>query len=138
MSSFAEQYIDKIIEMLQRVKEEEAESLKQAAGLLADAVENGQRIFAWGCTHSSTTMQDIFARAGGLMLIGPAAAADRLNVLFITLDDMNRDSIGVYGAKVPKTTPNIDRLASEGLRFEHAHVTIAICQGRCCTNRLHL
>ena len=55
-------------------------------------------------------------------------AADRLNVLFITVDDMNRDSVGVYGAKVPETTPNIDRLASEGLRFEHAHVTVAICQ----------
>ena len=55
-------------------------------------------------------------------------AADRLNVLFITVDDMNRDSVGVYGAKVPGTTPNIDRLASEGLRFEHAHVTVAICQ----------
>lgn len=55
-------------------------------------------------------------------------AAERLNVLFITLDDMNRDSVGVYGAKVPETTPNIDRLASEGMRFEHGHVTIAICQ----------
>jgi len=55
-------------------------------------------------------------------------AADRLNVLFITVDDMNRDSVGVYGAKVPNTTPNIDRLASQGLRFEHAHVTVAICQ----------
>ena len=49
-------------------------------------------------------------------------ADDRLNVLFITVDDMNRDSVGVYGAKVPGTTPNIDRLASEGLRFEHAHI----------------
>ena len=55
-------------------------------------------------------------------------ASERLNVLFITLDDMNRDSVGVYGAKVPGTTPNIDRLASEGLRFEQGHVTIAICQ----------
>ncbi len=55
-------------------------------------------------------------------------AAERLNVLFITVDDMNRDSVGVYGAKVPGTTPNIDRLASEGLRFEHAHVTVALCQ----------
>jgi len=55
-------------------------------------------------------------------------AKDRLNVLFITMDDMNRDSIGVYGSKVADTTPNIDKLAAEGLRFEHAHVTIAICQ----------
>ena len=41
-------------------------------------------------------------------------AADHLNVLFITVDDMNRDSVGVYGSKVPGTTPNIDQLASEG------------------------
>ncbi len=56
------------------------------------------------------------------------SAAPAVNVLFITLDDMNWDSVGVFGAKVPDTTPNIDRLASEGMRFEHAHVTIAICQ----------
>lgn len=57
-----------------------------------------------------------------------ALAGERLNVMFITLDDMNRDSVGVYGSKVPETTPNIDRLASQGMRFEHGHVTIAICQ----------
>lgn len=55
-------------------------------------------------------------------------AKDHLNILFITMDDMNRDSIGVYGSKVKGTTPNIDKLAAEGLRFDHAHVTIAICQ----------
>ena len=47
--------------------------------------------------------------------------------MFITLDDMNRDSVGVYGSKVKGTTPNIDKLAGEGLRFEHGHVSIAIC-----------
>ena len=47
--------------------------------------------------------------------------------MFITLDDMNRDSVGIYGAKVKGTTPNIDKLAKQGLRFEHGHVSIAIC-----------
>jgi N-sulfoglucosamine sulfohydrolase len=58
----------------------------------------------------------------------PKVSKSRLNVLFITLDDMNWDSVGVFGSKVAETTPNIDRLASQGLRYEHAHVTIAICQ----------
>lgn len=49
------------------------------------------------------------------------------NVLFITVDDMNRDSVGVYGCPIPRITPHIDKLASEGLRFEQAHVSIAIC-----------
>lgn len=55
-------------------------------------------------------------------------SAAQPNVLFITVDDMNRDSVGVYGCPIPDITPNIDKLASQGLRFEHAHVTIAICQ----------
>ena len=54
-------------------------------------------------------------------------AESKLNVLFITLDDMNRDSVGIYGSKVKGTTPNIDKLAKQGLRFEHGHVSIAIC-----------
>ena len=62
--------------------------------------------------------------------LGGAAngAADRPNVLFITADDMNWDSVGAFGCPVPDVTPNIDRLAGEGIRFEHAHLTIAVCQ----------
>ena len=57
-----------------------------------------------------------------------ASAAERPNVLLITADDMNCDCVGVYGCPVEGTTPNIDRLASQGMRFERAHVTIAVCQ----------
>ncbi|MFQ5733812.1 MAG: sulfatase [Planctomycetaceae bacterium] len=50
------------------------------------------------------------------------------NVLLMTLDDMNWDSLGCTGCKVPGISPNIDKLATEGTRFLHAHVTIAVCQ----------
>ena len=52
----------------------------------------------------------------------------RPNILFITADDMNWDSPGCFGGQTPEITPNIDRLASEGIRFTHAHITIAVCQ----------
>ena len=52
----------------------------------------------------------------------------RPNILLITADDMNWDAVGAYGCPVPGTTPNIDRLAAGGMRFEHAHITIAVCQ----------
>lgn len=52
----------------------------------------------------------------------------RPNVLLITADDMNFDAVGAFGCPVPGTTPNIDRLAAEGIRFDHAHVTISVCQ----------
>ena len=51
-----------------------------------------------------------------------------INVVVITVDDMNCDSVGIYGCPIPGITPHIDRLASQGIRFEHSHVTIAICQ----------
>jgi N-sulfoglucosamine sulfohydrolase len=50
------------------------------------------------------------------------------NILLITADDMNWDAVGAYGCAVPGTTPQLDRLAASGMRFHHAHVTIAVCQ----------
>jgi N-sulfoglucosamine sulfohydrolase len=54
-------------------------------------------------------------------------AAARPNLLLITVDDMNANSVGVFGSTVPDTTPNIDQLAREGMRFERAHVQVANC-----------
>lgn len=53
--------------------------------------------------------------------------AEQPNILFITLDDMNCDSVGVYGSGLPDTTPNMDRLARQGLRFQYAHVQVGNC-----------
>lgn len=51
-----------------------------------------------------------------------------MNFLLITADDMNWDAVGAFGCPTADTTPNIDRLAGEGMRFNHGHVTIAVCQ----------
>ena len=57
-----------------------------------------------------------------------APTAPRLNVLFFTADDMNFDSSTVYGCPLKDLTPNLDRLAAEGLRFQYAYSTVAVCQ----------
>lgn len=49
------------------------------------------------------------------------------NLLIITVDDMSCDSMGVYDCPVPDTTPRMDQLAAESLRFNHAHVVVGNC-----------
>ncbi len=49
------------------------------------------------------------------------------NILIVTVDDMSCDSIGAFGCKLEGTSPNVDRLAKEGKRFEFAHVVVGNC-----------
>ena len=57
----------------------------------------------------------------------PARAADqRPNILFIMSDDHAYQAISAYGSKVNQT-PNIDRIANQGMRFDRAFVTNSIC-----------
>ena len=58
--------------------------------------------------------------------LGQAEAARQPNILIVIADDLNKDSVGVYGNKDVKT-PNIDRLASQGMRFNLAYTSTAMC-----------
>jgi uncharacterized sulfatase len=66
---------------------------------------------------------------GGLsapsLLLSRKTAAERPNILFIASDDMN-NNLGCYGHAVVKT-PNLDRLASSGLRFDRAYCQFPLC-----------
>jgi arylsulfatase A-like enzyme len=55
-----------------------------------------------------------------------ALAGQRPNILFIMSDDHDAHAISCYGSKV-NLTPNIDRLAREGMRFEHCFCTNSLC-----------
>lgn len=62
----------------------------------------------------------------GSLVYSSAVAAERPNIVLIYADDLGYGDVGCYGA-TEVNTPNIDRLAREGLRFTDAHSAAATC-----------
>lgn len=79
-------------------------------------IENKLRIRALMCLLAAAAM--LFA--------GPAAAAEKPNVLFIAIDDQN-DWIGCLGGHPAAKTPHIDRLAGRGTLLANAHCQAPLC-----------
>ena len=65
-----------------------------------------------------------FVPAGTCRALG--AVTDRPNVIFLLLDDMGYADTGAYGNTYHRT-PNIDRLAAEGVRFTDAYAAAPNC-----------
>lgn len=52
---------------------------------------------------------------------------NKKKVILIMTDTQRTDMVGCYGYPDMKT-PNLDQLASEGIRFEKAYTTQPVCQ----------
>ena len=63
----------------------------------------------------------------GLLPTAKSATQAQPNVLIIMADDCTHNDLPIYGGQNAKT-PNIDRLASDGLVFNRAYVASAMCQ----------
>lgn len=70
------QYLNEIVNALQRIEAEEGEKLDAAANLVADTIARGGLIFTFGCGHSHLPGLDAFYRAGGLANVSPMLDTD--------------------------------------------------------------
>src|SRR5512141_1252020 len=61
-----------------------------------------------------------------LLAAAPPLPAARPNILFVMSDDHAAHAISAYGSRVNET-PNIDRLAREGMLFRSMYVTNSLC-----------
>ena len=68
-----------------------------------------------------------FARLALVFLSASIAHAKPPNYLIVLGDDISASTLGCYGALNPNTSPNIDKLASEGVRFTNMFVSEAMC-----------
>ncbi len=74
----------------------------------------------------STTNLLLTALMMGAAVFVDAAEAPRPNIVFILADDLGYGDVGCYGQKRIQT-PNIDRLAKEGLRFTDFYAGCTVC-----------
>jgi len=77
--------------------------------------------------------REFLASASSLALAGAASAQSRPpNILFILADDLGYGDLGCYGQKRIQT-PNVDRLAAEGVKFTQAYSGSTVCAPSRCT-----
>jgi arylsulfatase A-like enzyme len=76
-------------------------------------------------TMGGTLLAGTLARGKGLSL-GALSPESRPNIIFVMADDHAAHAIGAYGSRVNRT-PNIDRLAEQGMVFRNVFATNAIC-----------
>ena len=65
-------------------------------------------------------MKNILLCSSAALAALTAGAQSRPNILYIMCDDMGYGDLGCYGHKYIQT-PNIDRMAQEGMRFTQAY-----------------
>ena len=58
--------------------------------------------------------------------VGTASAKPKLNVVLFLIDDLGWTDVGCYGSGYYET-PNIDRLAQQGMKFTDAYATCCVC-----------
>jgi arylsulfatase A len=77
-------------------------------------------------------MKALSALIASVLACSFAFGDDRPNIIYIMADDMGYGDLGCYGQKMIQT-PNIDRLASEGMRFTQFYSGCTVCApARCC------
>lgn len=64
-------YLEAVTSLLKDLQKTQVEELKKAAQKMAEVVEKGNNIFAFGCSHASIITQELFYRTGGFALVNP-------------------------------------------------------------------
>ena len=68
---YSKQYIDQLIQKLGELEQHCLKEINLSAQMVFDTVQNGHRVYFFGCTHAGILSQESFYRTGGLAIINP-------------------------------------------------------------------
>jgi len=64
-------YIDKIHSILEEISKKEEKNINSAVKMISNKIKNKNQIFAFGASHAGILSEELFYRAGGLVVINP-------------------------------------------------------------------
>ena len=76
--------------------------------------------------HSAITIVFFFFVLLGILPTSKAREVDQANIVLFLIDDLGWKDVGCYGSDYYRT-PNIDKLASQGVRFTNGYAACAVC-----------
>ena len=77
--------------------------------------------------HFLALLAGVLSAAPAVLPAAAAALASRPNIVVILADDLGYGDLGCYNSASKVPTPNLDRLAQQGLRFTDAHSPSTVC-----------
>jgi arylsulfatase A-like enzyme len=82
-------------------------------------------------TGAMTALAAVLSLGFAVGPVAPAVAQEKPNIIFIMGDDIGWSNIGVYNQGIMAgRTPNLDRMASEGMRFTDYYAEASCTAGR--------
>lgn len=98
-------YFDEIRKLLNTVEQQEHDAMQQVVHILSNAILNKQSIFSFGASHAGILSEELFYRAGGLVVINPIFGREvMLDTTPITHTSQMERLIG-YGTLLAQKTP---------------------------------
>lgn len=98
-------YFEKIIPLLQKVQQEESGAMEQAVSALVQAVTDKRAVFAFGASHAGILTQELFYRAGGLMVINPIFGRELMLDTEPIIHTSQMERLPGYGSTLAQKTP---------------------------------
>jgi len=103
MINFA--YLDEIKNLLHIIEREENDSMEKAVMMLADGIMDKKSIFVFGASHAGILSEEMYYRAGGLVLINPIFGREMMLDTSPITQTSRMERLEGYGETLMKKVP---------------------------------